>query len=80
MRTIKEELLWLEEFESLEEARQKIGSWIGVDYNLKYVHSALGYMSPEEFDLKWREGNSVGVLRALGDRVEQNEEAFSYLS
>jgi len=33
MRTIKEEVIWLNEFSSLEEAREKIGRWIEVDYN-----------------------------------------------
>jgi len=50
MRTIKEEVIWLNEFSSFEEARQKIGRWIEVDYNRLYVHSGLGYMSPEEFE------------------------------
>jgi len=50
MRTIKEEVIWLNEFSSLEEAREKIGRWIEVDYNQLYVHSGLGYRSPEEFE------------------------------
>jgi transposase InsO family protein len=57
MRTIKEELLWLREFTSLEEARAAIRQWITVDYNQRYVHSALDYRSPLEFEatLKQRE-------------------------
>jgi putative transposase len=50
MRTIKEEFLWLHEFSSLEEAKRAIHHWIEVDYNELYVHSALGYLSPEEFE------------------------------
>ena len=49
MRTIKEEVVWLEEFKNLEEAREKIGSWIE-EYNTLYVHSSLGYMSLIEFE------------------------------
>ena len=49
-RTIKEEIIWLNEFASLEEAKEKIGQWIEVDYNKLYVHSQLGDMSPEEFE------------------------------
>ncbi len=45
MRTIKEELIWLNEFRSFEEAKNAIGEWI-VWYNAKYIHSSLGYMSP----------------------------------
>ncbi len=50
MRTIKEEILWLHEFSSLEEARQAIRHWIEEEYNKLYVHSELGYISPEEFE------------------------------
>lgn len=53
IRTIKEEVLWLNDFESFEEARATIGAWIGEDYNRLYVHSALGYRSPEEFRRQW---------------------------
>ncbi len=50
MRTVKEEIIWLNEFETLEEAKGRIGKWIEIDYNKLYVHSELGYMSPEEFE------------------------------
>ena len=50
MRTVKEEVIWLNEFETLEEAIRKIGNWIELDYNKLYVHSELGYWSPEEFE------------------------------
>ncbi|HPO79631.1 MAG TPA: integrase core domain-containing protein [Candidatus Hydrothermia bacterium] len=55
MRTIKEELIWLNEFSSLEEARQKISSWIEIDYNRLYIHSELGYMSPQEYEALYYE-------------------------
>jgi transposase InsO family protein len=50
IRTIKEEIIWLNEFSSFEEAKEKIGKGIEIDYNQFYVHSELGYMSPEEFE------------------------------
>ena len=52
IRTIKEEVVWLHEFESLAEAKKIIGSWIE-KYNREYVHSALGYLSPLEFERKF---------------------------
>jgi transposase InsO family protein len=55
MRTIKEELLWLHEFGSLEEAWTAIGRWIEQDYHREYVHSALGYKSPMEFEAQMQE-------------------------
>ncbi|MFQ6003051.1 MAG: integrase core domain-containing protein [Candidatus Zixiibacteriota bacterium] len=54
IRTIKEEIIWLNEFSSLKEAKEKIGKWIETDYNKLYVHSGLGYLNPEEFErLYW---------------------------
>jgi len=53
IRTIKEELIWLNEFRSLDEAREMIEDWITNCYNRLYVHSALGYLSPEEYELKY---------------------------
>ncbi len=50
MRTIKEEVIWLNDFSGLLEAKEIIDKWIGVDYNQLYVHSKLGYISPEEFE------------------------------
>lgn len=39
MRTIKEELLWLNEFTSFAEAKNAIEKWIKYDFNRLYVHS-----------------------------------------
>ncbi len=50
MRTIKEEVIWLNEFGSFEEAQKRIGTRIENDYNKLYVHSERGYMSPEEYE------------------------------
>jgi putative transposase len=55
IRTIKEELLWLNEFTSFEEAKDAVGNWIREDYNRLYIHSALGYQSPEEFRAQWEQ-------------------------
>jgi len=57
IRTLKEEVIWLYEFESVEEAKQKIAECIE-KYNCEYVHSALGYLSPDEFTQKWIHQNS----------------------
>jgi transposase InsO family protein len=49
MRTLKEECLWMDEFNSLDEAQEKLLAWIGF-YNNYYLHSALGYRSPQEYE------------------------------
>ena len=59
MRTVKEELLWLEEFESFEEAQSALKQWIETDYNRDYVHSALGYLSPLEFEEQYNANSEM---------------------
>jgi putative transposase len=56
MRTLKEELLWLEEFAGLDEAHEKLSVWIDF-YNHRYLHSALGYKSPMEYEQLYQEDN-----------------------
>jgi putative transposase len=56
MRTLKEELLWLEEFAGLDEAQDKLSAWIDF-YNQRYLHSALGYKSPMDYEQLYHEEN-----------------------
>jgi putative transposase len=48
-RTLKEELLRLEEFVGLEEAQEKLSAWIDF-YHKDYLLSALGSKSPQEYE------------------------------
>jgi transposase InsO family protein len=50
IRTIKEEEVDLQEYESLEEAELSLGQFIEEVYNRKRLHSALGYRPPTEFE------------------------------
>ena len=49
IRTLKEEEVDINEYESFTEARDRIGHFITHVYNLKRPHSALGYLTPMEF-------------------------------
>lgn len=49
MRTFKEEVMYPNEFDSFEEARTAVEHFIEF-YNHEYPHSALGYVSPIEFE------------------------------
>lgn len=49
MRTFKAEIIYPNEFDSLEEARKKVDNFITF-YNYDYPHSALCYVSPIEFE------------------------------
>ena len=49
--TLKKELIHHEEYQTREEARQSIFEYIDeVFYNRVRRHSALGYVSPDEFE------------------------------
>ena len=50
IRTLKYEEVYLYEYESLEEARSRIGYFIDKLYNRKPLHSALDYTPPVEFE------------------------------
>ena len=50
MRTLKEEEVYLHEYENLAEARTRLGRFLDDVYMTKRVHSALGYQTPAEFE------------------------------
>ena len=49
IRTLKEEEVEINEYENITEARDRIGHFLTHVYNLKRPHSALGYLTPMEF-------------------------------
>jgi putative transposase len=55
VRTIKEEEVYLSEYRDLADARRQIGRFLDDVYNVKRIHSSLGYLTPEEFEKQWRE-------------------------
>ena len=52
IRTLKEEEVHLNAYEDIHEARSRIGHFITHVYNHKRPHSALGYLTPMEFQQK----------------------------
>ena len=52
IRTLKEEEVDINDYQSITEARDRIGDFITNVYNLKRPHSALGYLTPMEFQRK----------------------------
>ncbi len=45
IRTMKEELFWLREWENVGELSQELNKWVDY-YNINYLHSAHGYRTP----------------------------------
>jgi transposase InsO family protein len=53
MRTIKEEEVALSEYQDVADARRQLGRFLDGVYNRKRIHSALGYLTPAEFEQHW---------------------------
>ena len=58
MRTIKEEEVELTEYQDFEDAYRQIGRFLEAVYNVKRIHSALGYLTPAEFEQQWQSGQA----------------------
>jgi transposase InsO family protein len=59
MRTLKREEIQIGVFQSLEELRSNIKTFLEHYYNAQRLHSALGYRQPEEFEKSF-------ILEGLG--------------
>ena len=55
MRTIKEEEVDLSEYCNFNEVYERIEDFLEEVYMKKRIHSALSYLTPSEFESKWRE-------------------------
>jgi transposase InsO family protein len=58
MRTIKEEEVELSDYRDLADAHGQIGHFIDAVYNIKRIHSSLGYLTPAEFEEQWRQARA----------------------
>jgi putative transposase len=54
IRTIKEEEVDLSDYEDYADAYRQIGQFLEDVYNHKRIHSALGYLTPSEFETEWQ--------------------------
>ena len=52
--TIKQEEVYLTEYRDYADAKHQLGRFITAVYNRKRIHSALGYLTPSEFEAQWR--------------------------
>lgn len=63
MRTIKEELIWLREWRDPYEVSAVVGEWIE-EYNSSYLHSALGYLTPDQMEQTYNLTTSTPLKNA----------------
>jgi len=52
IRTMKEELFWLREWENERELGLELNKWVEY-YNRSYLHSALGYRTPTQTEAEY---------------------------
>jgi len=50
IRTLKEEHIDYTEYQNFDDACQQIAHWLEVEYMTERIHSALGYLTPAEFE------------------------------
>lgn len=60
VRTIKEEEVDLSEYEDYADAYHHLGRFLDEVYMLKRIHSALGYLTPAEFESQWLREQAAG--------------------
>lgn len=65
IRTLKEEEVYLNEYEDVEDATKRIGHFLDVVYMTKRVHSSLDYLTPAEFEQELsRQTHTTGTPEA----------------
>lgn len=63
IRTLKEELVWLREWKSVDELAQAVEAFVE-EFNEHYLHSALGYKTPSEFEREWFKNQQMTLSAA----------------
>jgi len=61
MRTIKEEEVDLSDYRDFRDASSQIGRFIEDVYMTKRIHSALGYLTPAEFESAWWRSQTLPI-------------------
>lgn len=56
-KTLKTEEVYLKDYQNFAQARDNLGPFIEAVYNRKRLHSALGYLPPEEFEADFLNAN-----------------------
>ena len=63
IRTMKEELFWLREWEGERELGIELDKWVDY-YNRNYLHSAHGYKTPVQAEVEFYKNTDENLLNA----------------
>jgi len=66
MRTIKEEEVDLSDYQNYADALRQLGPFLDDVYNHKRIHSSLGYLTPVEFEQRWRAEQHIEAIGSVG--------------
>lgn len=69
IRTIKDEEVYLNEYQGFDDAYQQIGKFIDDVYAKKRIHSSIGYLTPVEFEEQWINENQNGIFSTKNDKI-----------
>ena len=50
IRTVKEEHVDYSDYDNFDDAYRQLKQWLEVEYMTERIHSALGYLTPAEFE------------------------------
>ena len=65
MRTMKEEEVRLHDYADFHAAYQHLGRFLDDVYQHKRIHSALGYLTPAEFETQWLQQDAMTMAASL---------------
>ena len=71
IRTIKEEQVALSDYEGYHDARAHIGRFLEDVYLHKRIHSALGYLTPAEFEQGWQQHHAATLPQNKPEKTVQ---------
>jgi putative transposase len=61
MKTLKQEEIRCREYRDIEDLRANIDAFIDRYYNARRLHSALGYLSPDEFEKRAAQSTTAEI-------------------
>jgi hypothetical protein len=76
MKTLKQEEIYANQYQDLEDLRSHLHEFIEQYYNRKRLHSVLGYRSPEEFEQGANTDAPAKVPGAASVSFLRHREAF----